>query len=90
MAVLSLNIKLTTGEAYDVNVTPKVIVECERHFAKAMSDIFGESASYEALAWAGWKASALAGRTGKDFDTWLNDLDEIDPAEEQRVPLETP
>lgn len=90
MAVLSLSVKLTTGEQYDVNVTPKVIVECERHFAKPMTDIFGESASYEALAWAGWKASHLAGRTGKDFDTWLNDLDDIEPAEEQRVPLETP
>jgi hypothetical protein len=38
----------------------------------------------------GLESLLLAGRTGKDFDTWLNELDDIEPVEEQRVPLESP
>jgi len=87
---MRLRVEPTTGDAYEVSITPKVIVEVERQFAKPMTDLFGEGASFEALYWAGWKASFLAGRSGKSFDDWLDDIENIEPVEEQRVPLETP
>ena len=87
---MRLRVEPTTGDAYEVSITPKVIVEVERQFAKPMTDLFGEGASFEALYWSAWKASNLAGRTGKTFDYWLDDVEGIEPVEEQRVPLETP
>ena len=48
-ALMRLRIEPITGDAYEVNVTPKVIVELERHFSKPMTDLFGEGASFEAI-----------------------------------------
>jgi len=73
---------------YEVNVTPKVIVAAERQFAKPMSQIFGENASFEALCWTAWEASQTSGVIVKPSDEWLDDIDSIEAAEVERVPLE--
>jgi hypothetical protein len=53
-----------------------------------MSQIFGENASFEALCWTAWKASQTSGVIVKPFDEWLDDIDSIEAAEVERVPLE--
>ena len=88
-ALMRLRIEPVQGDAYEVNITPKVIVELERQFAKPMTDLFGEGASFEALYWSAWKGSQVAGRPTKPFDEWLDDIENIEPVEEKRVPLET-
>lgn len=88
-ALMRLRVVPTGGEPYEVPVTPKVIVAAERQFAKPMTQLFGENASYEALCWAAWKGSQQAGRIVKPFDEWLDDVDSIEAGEEPRVPLET-
>jgi len=87
-ALMRLRVVPADGATYEVNVTPKVIVAVERQFSKPMSQIFGENASYEALCWTAWKASASSGIIVKPFDEWLDTIDSIEAAEVERVPLE--
>jgi|APCry1669188910_1035180.scaffolds.fasta_scaffold116917_3 hypothetical protein len=90
-ALMRLRIEPIQGDAYEVNVTPKVIVELERHFSKPMTDILGgDSVSFEAIYWAAWKGTQIAGRPTKPFDEWLDDVETVEPVEEARVPLENP
>jgi len=88
-ALMRLRVVPAQGEPYEIPVTPKVIVAAERQFAKPMTQLFGQDASYEALCWAAWKGSHVAGRVVKPFDEWLDDIDSIEAGDEPRVPLET-
>jgi hypothetical protein len=88
-ALMRLRVVPQQGDAYEVNIIPKVIVEAERHFAKPMTDLFGESALFEALCWAAWKATMVSGRSVQPFDEWLNGIDSVEAGEMERVPLET-
>ena len=89
--LMRLRIEPITGDAYEVNVTPKVIVELERQFSKPMTDILSaDSVSFEAIYWAAWKGTQVSGRPAKPFDEWLNDIDSVESVEEARVPLENP
>ena len=48
--LMRLRIDPVEGDAYEVNVTPKVVVELERQFHKPMTDILGaDSVSFEAI-----------------------------------------
>lgn len=88
-ALMRLTVHPLTGEPYEISITPAVIVAAERHFGKAMNQLFGESMSYEALAWVAWKGTHRAGVVVKPFDEWLDDVENIDAGEEKRVPLES-
>jgi len=89
--LMRLRIEPITGDAYEVNVTPKVIVELERQFSKPMTDILSaDSVSFEAIYWAAWKGTQVSGRPAKPFDEWLNDIDSVEFVEEARIPLENP
>ena len=87
-ALMRLRVVPAKGEPYEVPVTPKVIVAAERQFAKPMTQLFGQDASYEALCWADWKGSHVSGHVVKPFDEWLDDIDSIEAGDEPRVPLE--
>ena len=89
-ALMRLRVIPTNGDPYEVPLTPKLIVAIERQFSKPISDLFGQTASFETLCWAAWKGSQNIGKPVKPFDEWLNDLDSIEAGEEPRVPLENP
>lgn len=76
MALMSMKVTMTGAEPVSVKVTPKVIVAAERHFKKAMGELFA-NASYEALAWVAWQAMQANGHVVKTFDLWLDQVDEI-------------
>lgn len=88
-ALMRLTVQPTTGESYEVTVTPAVIVAAERHFGKGMNQLFGEAMSYEALAWLAWKGTHRAGAVVKPFDEWLDTIEGIEAGEQKRVPLES-
>jgi len=88
-ALMRLRVVPTVGDAYEVSLTPKLIVAVERHFSQPVSSLFGDSASFEVLCWTAWKGTQASGRVVKPFDEWLDDLDSIEAAEEPRVPLES-
>lgn len=87
-ALMRLTVTPSTGESYEVTVTPSVIVAAERHFNKGMNQLFGEAMSYEALSWLAWKATHKAGIVVKPFDEWLDNIEGIEAGEEKRTPLE--
>ena len=87
-ALMRLRVVQSAGDAYEVAMTPKLIVAVERQFAQPISTLFGESTSYEVLCWTAWKGAQASGRVVKPFDEWLDDIDAIEAAEEPRVPLE--
>ncbi len=87
-ALMRLRVVPSTGEPYEVNITPKVIVSAERNFGKPMSQLFGDQASFEALCWAAWKGTHASGRVVKPFDEWLDGVESIEAGETNPVPLE--
>jgi|LakMenEpi03Aug12_release.lakeMendotaPanAssembly.Ray.scaffolds.fasta_scaffold662219_3 hypothetical protein len=88
MAVMTLKVVPIEGDAVSVPITPKVIVACERHFKKGMTQLFSaESASYEALAFAAHQAMMQSGHEVKTFDLWLNGIEEISTEETPASPL---
>ena len=88
MALMTLKVVPTAGDAVTVPVTPKVIVACERHFKKGMGELFAAgSASYEAMAYAAHQAMLQSGHEVKTFDAWLDGIDEITTEEADTVPL---
>ena len=88
-ALMRLRVVPSSGDAYEVALTPKLIVAVERQFSQPVSTLFGESASFEVLCWTAWRGTQASGRIVKPFDEWLDDLDSIEAAEEPRVPLES-
>lgn len=89
-AMMRLRVEPQTDDAYEVTITPKVIVAVERQYAKSMTELFGESPAFEPLCWAAWKATQLSGRVVKLFDEWLDDIESIEAVEGNSVPLGTP
>jgi hypothetical protein len=88
MALMTLKVVPTEGDAVAVPVTPKVIVACERHFKKGMGQLFEASnVTYEALAWAAHQAMLQSGYEVKTFDAWLDGIDEITTEDTPEVPL---
>lgn len=85
---MRLRVVVEDGEPYEVNISPKVIVAAERHFAKPMSQLFGDSASFEALCWTAWKGTHASGRVVKPFDEWLDGVESIEAGESAPIPLE--
>jgi hypothetical protein len=87
-ALMRLRVVSESGEPYEVNISPKVIVAAERHFQKPMSQLFGDSASFEALCWTAWKGTHASGRVVKPFDEWLDGIESIEAGETESLPLE--
>jgi len=88
MALMTLKVVPSEGDAVTVPVTPKVIVACERHFKKGMGQLFdAENVTYEALAWAAHQAMLQSGYEVKTFDAWLDGIDEITTEDTPTVPL---
>jgi hypothetical protein len=88
MALMTLKVVPSDGDAVAVPVTPKVIVACERHFKKGMGELFAAgSASYEAMAYAAHQAMLQSGHEVKTFDAWLDGIDEISTEDTPTIPL---
>jgi hypothetical protein len=82
MALMQLKVTLDGGDVVAVKVTPKAVVAAERHFKKGMGDLFGQSVTYEALAWVAWQAMQLSGHVVKTFDLWLDGVEAIEAVDD--------
>lgn len=68
-------------------VTPKVLVEFERHFNMAFKKAIIEEDREEHKFWLGWKAEHLAGKVVKPFDGWIDEISGVE-LEYQADPLD--
>ena len=77
--MISARAKITKsdGAVASYPVTPKVIVEFERHFKVGLQAAFLNDQHMEHTFWLGWKAEHLAGVVVKPFDSWLDEIIDV-------------
>ena len=88
MIAIKLAVTTNDGPQGDFAVTPKVQVEFERNFKTGIGKAFENDLKMEHIYWLGWKAMHYAGRVVKPFDTWLDDVTEIEVVNESTGPLD--
>ena len=77
---LTMNGKITAtvarldGSSDSYLVTPKALVEFERHFNVGFTKAIVEDDREEHKYWLAWKAEHLAGKVVKPFDGWMDDI----------------
>jgi len=78
---------ITTASDEEVGVTPRVVVAFEREFQTGLGKAFQSDQKAEHMYWLAWKASS----TKKSFDSWLDELIDVQVVEAVERPLhETP
>jgi len=83
---LTLRVITTAGDE-EVGVTPRVVVAFEREFQTGLGKAFQSDQKAEHMYWLAWKASS----TKKAFDSWLDELVDVQVVEDVERPLhETP
>jgi len=87
--VLGLRLRVITseGELGEFTVTPKVQVEFERHFKTGVGKAFQQEQKVEHMYWLAWKSVHAAGVAVKPFDSWLDDVTDVQMVEDT-VPLD--
>lgn len=88
--MISARAKITRfdGNERSCPITPKAIVEFERHFKTSMAAAFVGDPYMEHTFWLGWKSEHLAGNVVKPFDQWLDDVSSVVLENEGDVPLD--
>ena len=87
MISMKMDVLMTSGDKVPVIVTPKAQVEFERHYKLGIANAFGDDMRMEYIYFLAWKAMVHIGRTTKSFDDWLDDVEDIEMAEDDAVPL---
>lgn len=87
MIGLKLAVVTTAGELGQFTVTPKVQVEFERHFKIGVGKAFQQEQRVEHMYWLAWKAVHAAGLNPKPFDSWLDEVVDVQMVEDRPVPL---
>lgn len=88
MMGLKLAVVTTAGELGEFAVTPKVQVEFERHFKIGVGKAFQQEQRVEHMYWLAWKAVHAAGLNPKPFDSWLDEVVDVQMVEDKTGPLD--
>ena len=80
MAAPKFKVVYQDGRTLEVRVTPRAQVEFERKFNTTMAT-FGGNPSVEHGYWLAWRSLHCAGMEGKEFDPWLDSIEEIEGIE---------
>jgi len=88
MISMKMNIAMVTGESVPVVVSPKVQVEFERQYNCGIASAFsGDEMRMEYVYFLAWKAATHLHKTSKEFEDWLDDVDDIEMVEDDPTPL---
>lgn len=82
MMGLRLSVFTVDGALGEFVVSPKVQVEFERQFKTGIGKAFSQEQRVEHMYWLAWKAVHAAGHNVKPFDTWLNDVTDVQLVED--------
>lgn len=88
MMGLKLAVVTTAGTLGEFTVTPKVQVEFERHFKIGVGKAFQQEQRVEHMYWLAWKSVHAAGLNPKPFDSWLDEVVDVQMVEDRPVPLD--
>lgn len=76
MIALKLTVVTTDGPE-SFAITPKVQVEFERQYKIGIARAFQDELKVEFLYWLAWKAMHYSGRVVKPFDSWLDEIIDV-------------
>jgi hypothetical protein len=82
-AVAKLRVTYTDGTVAEALAGPRAQVACERHFKKPITEI-GNSGSIETVYFLAWAALHFAGKEPRGFDDFLDVLDDVEDAGEEK------
>lgn len=88
MLNMKLRVVLSDGPAGEFVVSPKVQVEFERQYKTGIGKAFENEFKMEHVYWLGWKAMHYAGKSVKPFDSWLDDVVNVEVVSETDGPLD--
>jgi hypothetical protein len=88
MINIRMRVSTTDGPQGEFAISPKVQVEFERQYKTGIGKAFENDLKMEHIYWLGWKAMHYAGRVVKPFDTWLDEIVEIEVVNESTGPLD--
>lgn len=87
MIDLTLTVTLQDGETFTVRPKLSTFVKFERQYKTSVTTAFAsDNVSLEHLTWVAWEQARRDGVAVPPFETFVEKLDDIDPAVEQ-VPL---
>lgn len=69
---------ITPDETWTAPVTPRVAVNFERNFKTSMVKALGQDQKVEHLLWLGWECTRASGRAVKPFDSWLDEITNVE------------
>lgn len=88
MINIRMRVSTTEGPQGEFAISPKVQVEFERQYKTGIGKAFENDLKMEHIYWLGWKAMHYAGRVVKPFDSWLDEIVEIEVVNESTGPLD--
>lgn len=88
MINIRMRVSTTDGPQGEFAISPKVQVEFERQYKTGIGKAFENDLKMEHIYWLGWKAMHYAGSVVKPFDSWLDEVVEIEVVNESTGPLD--
>ena len=83
--MIGINLKVTVeDEEIIAPITPKCAIEFERHFKMGLPKAFTQEQKMEHLFWLGWACVKATGRVIKPFDSWLDQVKNVEMVVEQQ------
>lgn len=87
--MISLTLLVTTADGTErYVVTPKVQVEFERQYKTGLGRAFQTDMKAEYIYWLAWKAIHYSGKTVRPFDSWLDDVIDVQLEDTATAPLD--
>lgn len=85
MVSFKFRVKYADGREVETATKPKDLIGFERHFGIPLADSHG---SMEHLIWMAWVSLFNAGKEPRDFDNFLEVIDEVEQLEQEAPPAD--
>lgn len=73
--MIGANLRITLAdETFVAPITPRVAIDFERHFKMGLVKALANEQKMEHMFWLGWASVKATGRVVKPFDSWLDEV----------------
>lgn len=87
--MISLSLSVTTKDGTNrYAITPKVQVEFERQYKTGIGRAFQTELKAEYIYWLAWKAIHYSGQVVRPFDSWLDEVMDVQLDDTASAPLD--
>lgn len=78
---INLRVEFIDGSTKDVTCSAKDLVAFEEKYSRSVAR-FEQEMRLTDLLWLAWHSENRTKTTGKDFDSWLDDVESIEPSDD--------